>query len=66
MPGKKRITYNFATGSEIKMKDWKTPEFVELRCDAEINCYSSALPESGKVRIPNRQLIEAAPEQPES
>jgi coenzyme PQQ precursor peptide PqqA len=25
------------------MSDWKTPEFVEIRMDAEINCYSSAL-----------------------
>lgn len=50
------------------MSDWKTPEFVEVRCDAEINCYSSALPETGKVRIPNRPVIgEAASEaNPES
>lgn len=41
------------------MNDWKTPEFVEIRCDAEINCYSSALPETGKVsRVPNRPVIE--------
>ena len=39
------------------MNDWKTPEFVEVRMDAEINCYSSALPETGKVRIPNRPVI---------
>jgi coenzyme PQQ precursor peptide PqqA len=25
------------------MNDWKKPEFVEIRMDAEINCYSSAL-----------------------
>lgn len=25
------------------MKHWVTPEFVEIRMDAEINCYSSAL-----------------------
>jgi len=25
------------------MAYWKTPEFVEIRMDAEINCYSSAL-----------------------
>ncbi|WP_414643493.1 pyrroloquinoline quinone precursor peptide PqqA, partial [Candidatus Binatus sp.] len=24
------------------MSDWKKPEFVEIRMDAEINCYSSA------------------------
>ena len=28
------------------MKDWKAPNFVEMRMDAEINCYSSALPEN--------------------
>ncbi len=27
------------------MNDWKKPEFVEIRMDAEINCYSSALPD---------------------
>ena len=25
------------------MNEWKKPEFVEIRMDAEINCYSSAL-----------------------
>ena len=25
------------------MNNWKKPEFVEIRMDAEINCYSSAL-----------------------
>jgi coenzyme PQQ precursor peptide PqqA len=25
------------------MNHWKKPEFVEIRMDAEINCYSSAL-----------------------
>ena len=25
------------------MSEWKKPEFVEIRMDAEINCYSSAL-----------------------
>jgi len=39
------------------MNDWKTPEFIEVRMDAEINCYSSALPETGKVRIPNRPVM---------
>jgi len=50
------------------MNDWKTPEFVEVRCDAEINCYSSALPETGKVRIPNRPVIDGpgVEENPES
>ena len=50
------------------MNDWKTPEFVEVRMDAEINCYSSALPETGKVRIPNRPVIgeTASEENPKS
>ena len=50
------------------MNDWKTPEFVEVRCDAEINCYSSALPESGKVRVLNRPVIDGtgADQNPES
>ena len=50
------------------MSDWKTPEFVEVRCDAEINCYSSALTETGKVRIPSCPVIEgpAAKENSES
>jgi coenzyme PQQ precursor peptide PqqA len=50
------------------MNDWKSPEFVEIRCDAEINCYSSALPETGKVRIPNRPVIgeTASEENPKS
>jgi coenzyme PQQ precursor peptide PqqA len=26
------------------MTAWKKPEFVEVRMDAEINCYSSAMP----------------------
>ena len=46
------------------MNDWKTPEFVEVRCDAEINCYSSALPETGKPRrVPTRPVIETAAEE---
>ena len=35
------------------MNDWKKPEFVDIRMDAEINCYSSAL-----VEDPRRVLKE--------
>jgi len=38
------------------MNDWKTPEFVEVRMDAEINCYSSALNDNAKVSVPNRPV----------
>ena len=31
------------------MSEWKKPEFVELRMDAEINCYSSAIKQSGGI-----------------
>ena len=30
------------------MRKWNTPDFVEIRMDAEINCYSSALLENPK------------------
>ena len=40
------------------MNEWKKPEFVELRMDAEINCYSSALADHPRVRVPNRPLIQ--------
>jgi coenzyme PQQ precursor peptide PqqA len=43
------------------MNDWKKPEFVEVRMDAEINCYSSALPES-RIRVPNRPVVESGPQ----
>ena len=33
------------------MNDWKKPEFVEIRMDAEINCYSSALGDDPRVRV---------------
>jgi coenzyme PQQ precursor peptide PqqA len=39
------------------MKHWKAPDFVEIRMDAEINCYSSALPEYPKDVIPKRTAI---------
>jgi coenzyme PQQ precursor peptide PqqA len=58
LPASNRIAYTFAHGVITIMNDWKTPEFVEVRMDAEINCYSSALPETGKVRIPNRPVID--------
>jgi coenzyme PQQ precursor peptide PqqA len=35
------------------MSDWKKPEFVEIRMDAEINCYSSAVSDD-----PRRMLKE--------
>jgi coenzyme PQQ precursor peptide PqqA len=31
------------------MTEWRTPEFEEIRMDAEINCYSSALQDLGAV-----------------
>jgi len=33
------------------MSEWKKPEFVEIRMDAEINCYSSALAADPRVRV---------------
>ena len=38
------------------MNAWKKPEFVEIRMDAEINCYSSALKDDPR-RILKRPLI---------
>ena len=29
------------------MSEWKTPQFDEIRMDAEINCYSSAIEQKG-------------------
>lgn len=44
------------------MSDWKKPEFVEIRMDAEINCYSSALADDPR-RILKQPLIrEDSPE----
>jgi len=31
------------------MSEWRTPEFDEIRMDAEINCYSSALHDLGAI-----------------
>jgi coenzyme PQQ precursor peptide PqqA len=39
------------------MNDWKKPEFVEIRMDAEINCYSSALSDDPKVRVLRQALF---------
>lgn len=38
------------------MNDWKKPEFVEIRMDAEINCYSSALGDDPR-RVLTQPLI---------
>lgn len=38
------------------MHDWKKPEFVEIRMDAEINCYSSALADDPR-RILKQPLL---------
>ena len=38
------------------MNDWKKPEFVEIRMDAEINCYSSALADDPRVRVLKQPL----------
>lgn len=38
------------------MADWKKPEFVEIRMDAEINCYSSALADDPR-RVLKQPLI---------
>jgi coenzyme PQQ precursor peptide PqqA len=38
------------------MSDWKKPEFVEIRMDAEINCYSSALGDDPR-RVLKQPLI---------
>ena len=39
------------------MSEWKKPEFVEIRMDAEINCYSSALADDPRARVLKRPLI---------
>jgi coenzyme PQQ precursor peptide PqqA len=45
------------------MSEWKKPEFVEIRMDAEINCYSSALADDPRVRVLKQPLIrDAGPE----
>lgn len=44
-------------GVVVHMDNWKKPEFVEIRMDAEINCYSSALADDPRVRILKQPLI---------
>ena len=39
------------------MSDWKKPEFVEIRMDAEINCYSSAIADDPRVRVLRQPVI---------
>ncbi len=39
------------------MSEWKKPEFVEIRMDAEINCYSSALANDPRVRVLKQPMI---------
>ncbi len=39
------------------MNGWKKPEFVEIRMDAEINCYSSALSNDPRDRIRPRPQV---------
>ncbi len=43
------------------MKHWVTPEFVEIRMDAEINCYSSALDFTGGKSSKNTNAEADAP-----
>jgi coenzyme PQQ precursor peptide PqqA len=41
----------FRESGGTNMNDWKKPEFVEIRMDAEINCYSSALADDPRARL---------------
>ena len=36
------------------MSEWKKPEFVEVRMDAEINCYCSVLDDMAAARLPRK------------
>ncbi len=38
------------------MREWKKPEFVEVRMDAEINCYCSVLDDMAVARLPRRPV----------
>lgn len=42
------------------MTEWRTPEFEEIRMDAEINCYCSVIHDVGGVTSP-RQPESGAP-----
>ena len=49
---------NCAGNSGVQnMSDWKKPEFVEIRMDAEINCYSSAIADDPRVRVLRQPVI---------
>ncbi len=36
------------------MSEWKKPEFVEVRMDAEINCYCSVLDDMAAAKLPRK------------
>jgi coenzyme PQQ precursor peptide PqqA len=36
------------------MTEWSKPEFVEVRMDAEINCYSSAWDDMAAAKAPRK------------
>ncbi|MGH7924797.1 MAG: pyrroloquinoline quinone precursor peptide PqqA [Candidatus Binatus sp.] len=44
------------------MSDWKKPEFVEIRMDAEINCYSSTLADDPRVWVLKQPVSRDNPE----
>ena len=48
------------------MNHWKKPEFIEIRMDAEINCYSSALADDPRRIIKNPTIHENAEAKKES
>ena len=48
------------------MNHWKKPEFVEIRMDAEINCYSSALADDPRRIIKPPMIRESAEAKTES
>jgi coenzyme PQQ precursor peptide PqqA len=48
------------------MNHWKKPEFVEIRMDAEINCYSSALADDSRRIIKQPMIRENAEAKRES
>src|SRR5258708_3612176 len=61
---KRLVALSYAHGVKIPlesrgytMNDWKKPEFVEIRMDAEINCYSSALADDPMGRVLTQPLI---------
>jgi len=48
------------------MNHWEKPEFVEIRMDAEINCYSSALADDPRRIIEQPMIRENAEAKNES